>query len=338
MRRRVKRICGVPPKRAVAFAGLVLSVTLLVGCTGDGQVGAFERAFAGDTAIASMDLTSHDNQPFTGGVSGEVYARDGLADSEVADLAHRLSAYAREHGDQMQGLVTLVADGFEMVVSGDDTTDAAAARTLLVLRSDDRVRSGQIESHSITIVAANIDAALSVLRNPPVLLNDQASENRETFVRTEDRALDLEGEPSQLAAALEGWDALSGEIALEGMRLRDGRLVVTLERERDFARAQQAAASLTAQSGLTLVFASDLIRLGESEGSRARELLSRLDAELASRVAWVWESGTRLQIAVNNEEDLGVVAAGLSGELPVGTTDATLEIEGVADSRIDLPL
>lgn len=322
----------------MAVAALVLSVTLLVGCTGDGQVGAFKRAFAGDTAIASMDLTSHDNQPFTGGVSGEVYARDGLAESEVVDLAHRLSAYTREHSDQMQGLFTLVADGFEMLVSGDETTDATAARTLLVLRGDDRVRSGQIESYSITIVVADIDAALSVIRNLAELLNDQASESREIFVRTEDRALDLGGAPSQLAAAVASWDALSGEIALEGMRLRDGRLVVTLESERDFARARQDAAVLTAQSGLTLVFASDLIRLGESEGSRARELVSRLDAELVSQVAWVWESGTRLQIAVINKEDLGVVAEGLSGKLPMGTTDATLEVAGAADSRIDLPL
>lgn len=338
MRRRADRIGAVPPKRVAVVAALALTVTLLVGCTGDGQVGAFKRAFADDTAIASMELTSHDNQPFTGGVSGKVFARDSLADSEVDGLAHRLSAYAREHGDQMQGLVTLVVDGFEMVVSGDETSDAATARALIALRGDDRVRSSQIQRSSIAVEAIDLDAALSMIRNPPEPLNDQAGETREIFVRTEDGALDVGGEPPQLTAALASWDALSGEIALEGMRLRDGRLVVTLQSERDFARAQQEAAALAAQSGLALVFASDLIRLGESEGSRARELVARLDVELASRVAWVWESGTRLQVAVINEEDLGAVAAALSGTLPAGTTGVTLEVAGAADSRIDLPL
>lgn len=328
-----------PHRGASALIVLALSAALLVGCTGDGQVGQFKRAFSGDPAVASMELTSHDNQPFTGGVSGEVFARDGLDDESFSALAERISEYTAQHGEEMRGLVSLVVDGYRLRVTGDAAADSAAVDTLLALRADDRVRSAGVGESSIGVVAADTDAAVSVARGLPSPIDSDVADSFRFFrVSSEDGAIDIGGELPDLANALATWDALDIDVPLQGMRLSEGSLVVTLQHEADFGRAQQLVAAMP-DGGTTPRLASDLVRLGlSSDGSRARELLSRLDAEVLPKIAWVWESDTRLQVAVRGGEDPEELIDILSDALPAGTTDATVRTADDVDSSIDIPL
>lgn len=286
-----------------------------------------------------MELTSHDNQPFTGGVSGEVFARDGLDDESFSGLAERISEYTAQHGEEMRGLVTLLVDGYRVRVTGDSAADSGAVDTLLALRTDDRVRSAGVGESSIGVVAVDIDAGVSVARGlPSPIASDVADSFRFFRVSSEDGAIDIGGDLPDLAKALVTWDTLDIDVPLQGMRLSEGSLVVTLQHESDFARAQQLVATMP-EGGTTPRFASDLVRLGvSSDGSRARELLARLDAESLPKIAWVWESGSRLQIAVMSRENPEALIDVLADALPSGTTDASVRAEDEVDSSVDIPL
>ncbi|GAA2582746.1 hypothetical protein [Microbacterium binotii] len=321
---------------AVASA-LALTAMLVSGCTGDGEAGAFAAKFGDDPAVASAELTSHDNQPFTGGVSGQVVAREGLADHEVSALVDRLSSYTRENGERMRGLVSLLADDVELIVTGHLETDTAAVRTALTLRADERVMSAEIAESFIALVSADVDTAIQLMRDLPALVAQAPPEARsELFVRTDDRAVDVGDAPQRVAGALAAWDALVAEMPLTGMRLRDDVLVTTLAQEADYARAAERARVLLPEAESRLAFASALIRLGESDGARARDLVGRLDASELERIAYVWESGSRLQIAVTAKHHLDAVARSVTAALPEGTTEAWVVVEGNPDSRINL--
>ncbi|MDR6199307.1 hypothetical protein QE374_001216 [Microbacterium sp. SORGH_AS428] len=336
MRRR--RAAATTSGRLFAVAAaLALTAMLASGCTGDGEAGAFAAEFGDDAAVASVELTSHDNQPFTGGVSGQVVARDGLADHEVSALADRLSSYTRENGERMRGLVSLLADDVELIVTGHLETDAAAVGTALALRADERVVSAEIAESFIALVGADVGAAVELIRGLPELTATAPPEARsELFVRTQDRVVDVGDAPPRVAGALAAWDALVAEVPLTGMRLRDDALVMTLAQEADYARAAERAASLLPQAEPRLAFASDIIRLGEADGARARDLVGRLDASELERIAYVWESGSRLQIAVTSKHHLDAVARSVTAALPEGTTEAWVVVDGDSESRVDL--
>lgn len=318
-------------------AALALTAMLVSGCTGDGEAGAFAAEFGDDPAVASAELTSHDNQPFTGGVSGQVVAREGLADHEVSALVDRLSSYTRENGERMRGLVSLLADDVELIVTGHLETDTAAVGTALTLRADERVMSAEIAESFIALVSADVDTAIQLMRDLPALVAQAPPQARsELFVRTDDRAVDVGDAPQRVAGALAAWDTLVVDVPLTGMRLRDDALVMTLAQEEDYALAAAHAAALGSDAEPRLAFASDLIRLGEANGLRARDLVDRLDAHDLERIAYVWESGSRLQIAVTSKHHMDAVARSVTAALPEGTTQAWVVVEGDPDSRVNL--
>lgn len=318
-------------------AALALTAVLVSGCTGDGEAGAFAAEFSDDPAVASLELTSHDNQPFTGGVSGQVVAREGLTDHEVSALVDRLSSYTRENGERMRGLVSLLADDVELIITGHLETDAAAVGTALALRADERVMSAEIAESFIALVSADVGAAVELIRDLPELTATAPPEARvELFVRTEDRVVDVGDAPQRVAGALAAWDALVAEVPLTGMRLRDDVLVMTLAQEADYARAAERARVLLPEAEPRLAFASELIRLGESDGVRARDLVDRLDTHDLERIAYVWESGSRLQIAVTSKRHMDAVARSVTAVLPEGTTEAWVVVDGDPDSRVNL--
>ncbi|GAA3646777.1 hypothetical protein GCM10022202_02540 [Microbacterium marinilacus] len=316
--------------RAALMAAL-LSATLLLaaGCTGDGESAAFQRAFADDPSVESMKLTSHDNQPFTGGVSGEVVAREALADEDFAALVGRIGDYTRENGDRMQGRVSLVVDGFEMEVTGDEGHDDEAVGLLLALRADARVISATVGDSSLVLVGSGTAEAVELARDLPALRDEVAPGLPDTAtVRAEDGDVDLRGSTAARGDALRLWDALTAEVPLAGLRARNEPVVVVaLRDESDLSAARRVAAGVALGPGTSVRFASDVVRLGDSDGEDARLLLSSLDEELRDRIAYVWISGARVQVAVRIEADLAGMADAVDAALPARITDASMVLE-----------
>lgn len=321
--------------RAAGVPALVLTLLLLAGCTGDGEVAAFQRAFADDPAIQEMELTSHDNQPFTGGVSGDVVARSGLSDDEAVRLVGRLSDYTRENRDRMQGRVTLAVDGIQLSIAGDDELDVRAAHLLTVLRADGRVVSAFLGERALGVTGDGAPAAIGMAGDLPDMIDGMVPGLSEGLrVRSADGAVDIGGGAITRGAALRLWHALQPDVALTGIRVRDdARIVVTLQREADLTRAERAVAREGFDEGTKVVFASDLVRLGEADGEEARALLAKLSDHARARIAWVWTSGARIEVAVRAEVDIAAMAAEVEAALPAAVDEASLRWEGDPDTR-----
>ncbi|GGO59593.1 hypothetical protein GCM10010910_02930 [Microbacterium nanhaiense] len=324
-------------RTAVATIALGLAV-LLAGCTGDGEAAAFAREFRDDPAVESMELTSHDNQPFTGGVRGDVVVRDTATDGSVSDLVGRIGDYTRANADRMRGRVTLIVDGLKTEVTGDRAVDDAHLRLLLTLRSDDRVRGASIRDAAVGVYGAAADVAIDLARDlPAVVERNTPGEEWLLSVRSEDGAVSLRGDSAILGTGVRLWDVLGSVVPLTGIRVEDtSRIEIALRHESDLPRARAAASELALANDPEVVFASDLVRLGDSDGEDARLLLSRLEEVTRERVVYVWVSDTRMQVAVRNEDDLSALAGPIEAAIPARITEASLVVDGAPDTSVDI--
>lgn len=319
-----------------AAAGLILVV--LTGCTGDSAADDFRRAFTDDPAVAALELTSHDNQPFTGGVSGDVVARDDLPDDEVVALAARLGDYTEQHAAAMQGRVTLVADRFECEIAGEDGQDDECVSALLALREDGRATSGTISPPSVWVSTPGVDDGVSLARDLPTVLAAVAPEQSWGItIRSEDGAVNLDGmDAGRSSAVVSAWDGISAELPLTGVSSdEDEGVTFALAREADLARASDLAAQFLADTDVEVRFSSDLIQLGDSDGRAARAFLAGLDADVAASIESVWESDSRMQVTVATSRDL----PGLVGPVLAGVPAEITGVELVAsddDTRVGL--
>ncbi|MDR6865963.1 hypothetical protein J2Y69_000548 [Microbacterium resistens] len=328
-----RRVRGVH----AVFAASVLSLGLLLSaCTGDGESAAFQREFADESSIESMELTSHDNQPFTGGVSGDVIVREAVTDAEFTELAARVGSYTREHVGRMRGRVSLVVRGLEMVVTGDEQTDDDHVRLLLALRTDMSVMSAVIAEVSVSVGTTTAEEAIRLARNLPARLEDVATDRPwQLSVRSEGGEVAVTGDATAMAAAVRLWETLSASVPLTGIRAQeDSGVTATLRHEADVSRAQAVVAGMALGDDMTPTFASDLVRLGDSDGEDARLLLSRLDPDMRARIAYVWISDTRIQVAVRTEADFTVLASPVDTALPSHISEAWLVLSDDVETRV----
>jgi hypothetical protein len=323
--------------RVVPATSLLILSLIVTGCTGDGESRAFQREFADDPVVESMELTSHDNQPSTGGVSGDVVARETASDEEIAALAARIGDYTRDNADRMRGKVSLAVGGIEMVVTGDAAIDDERARLLLALRADPSVTSAAIEETTVSVTGGSAEEAILWARDLPPLLEDIApSRPWRMSIRSADDCVALTGEAALMADAARLWDAVVARVPVSGIRARDDdeRFIVALRHEADLAGARAASADLSLGGGMSTAFESDLIRLGDSDGEDARLLFSRLDEPTRARISYVWISDTRIQVAVRTDDDLASLADVVDAALPPRISEAWLVSENDADTRL----
>ena len=311
----------------------------LTACTGDSAAGDFRRAFADDPAVASLELTSHDNQPFTGGVSGDVVARDGLPDEDVLALAGRLGDYTEEHAAAMQGRVTLVADRLECEITGEGGQDDECVSVLIALRADGRATSGTISPPSVSVATPGVGDGVSLARDLPTVLAAVTPERSWAItIRSDDGAVHLDGmDAGRSSAVVSAWDGISADVPLTGVSSDEEEGVTfALAHEADLARASDLAAPFFAGSDVEVRFSSELVQLGESDGRAARAFLDGLDAAVAADIDSVWESNARMQVFVATARKLpGLVRPVLAG-LPAEITEVDL-VASDDDTRVGLP-
>lgn len=313
---------------------------MLTGCTGDRAASDFAAAFADDDAVATLDLTSADNQPFTGGVSGTVVAHDDLGDDEVAALGARLATYTADHGTRMRGRVDLEFDDFVAHISGDVDRDADAVGLMLELRADPRIASGSLaEGGGPAVVTVHADEALSLAGELSERVHAAGLDGRSSLhVSSADGAVDLAGADGEwIAAASALWSALA-RLAPTGIRADPERIVITLARESDLDAARGLASTAVPSPGIPIRFASDVVRLGDSDGAAARSLLASLTAAQTERILTVWESENRIQVTARSAADAAAlvdpVRAGLAS---TEIADIRVQADGDPSVQLDLP-
>jgi len=304
---------------AVSVLGLSLA---FAGCTGDGEARAFERAFGGDPIVESMELTSRDNQPFTGGVSGDVFIDPAATDAEFLELVAGVGDYTRENADRMGGRVSLDVGGLEMTVTGDQATDDGSARLLVALRTDPSIVSASVDGVSASIESGSAEEAIELARELPALMTGFAPDGRwHLGVRDTAGSVSIAGGAAEFEDAIGVWDAIGAEVPLAGIHARyDERMVVALRHESDLGRARAVPLELEEEPA----FESDLVLLGDSDGADARQFLENLSADDRARIAYVWISDVRVQIAVHNKDDLAPLVETVDAALPQRISEAHL--------------
>jgi hypothetical protein len=315
-------------------------LSLLTACTGDRAAADFEAAFVDDPAVVSIELTSHDNQPFTGGVSGEVLAAAGLPDDEFSALVDRLSGYTAAHADSMRGQVTVVGEDVSLPVTGVAADDASNARLLLSLRTQPGFLSAALTLDHRAHVAARVvtaDDALALAQRVPSLAEDAGiAAAPGARVRTADDMTDLSAlSTAQLAEAAAVWAAVTREVPAVGIRADGTAITIALSQESDLARAAAAAASVRDTSQIR--FASDLVRLGDADGALARALWDELGIDARETVDYVWESNAVLQVATIDAGSLpGAVTPVAAAAAEAGAPSVQLRAQEPKEVSVDL--
>lgn len=315
---------------------LCLALVFTTACTGDGAASEFDDAFRDDPAVASLELTSHDNQPFTGGVSGVLHARAGLTDDEVTDLVDRVSSYTAAHTDSMRGRVAVVADEVTMTVAGDTEGDARDARLLLTLRADERVVAATVAEHLAVTAGDALDARdlITMLWHEPTI----TASVRTITVDTADGAISVTGDPVSTALSGAVWDAAAQVAELSGIRADDTRIVLRLAHEGDLAAATAAARGALAGSPIRLAVESDRIRLGsDATGDAARALLTDLTTADAARIAFLWTDDHALQVNAESMAELTALAAALVGPATSSFDTVAIRFADSPETSLTLP-
>lgn len=331
-------------RRFAAALLLAVGVALgasLAGCaTGDAVHGAFVREFANDPAVVGLDLSSADNQPFTGGVGGEVSLRDDVTDAELRAFAERVRAFAADQGGGEVGAVqgaeqgsrvriSALFDGWRIPVLLDRAQGDALIDVASELRGDARVRAATFTADALATAVSSArlevvdgDAAFALLGASPNLFARLATAPAVTVATlpTSPERVVLAGAPGGwLDGADAAYKALHAELSLTGFEAAPDEVKVTLAREADRDRADAIARLALLDASLPVRIQSDLVTLGPgATGGAARDLLAALPADASGAVESVWTDDRALQLGAAGPEGLAALARAIDAGAGAG--------------------
>jgi len=317
----------------------MVALLLLTGCTGDRAAADFEASFRDDPAVASLELTSHDNQPFTGGVSGDLHAVAGLSDDDLIALVDRVSAYTVEYAESMRGHITVISDAVTLVVRGPQTADASRAAFALGVLAEPGVASvelGGADRDTLTARVADVDDAFALVgRLPDMAVAHGLAAAPAFHLRTPDATTDLAGAGGDtLGSAREVWTTLSQALSLSGVRVGDDVITITLADEADAA----AAAAIAAGMDDTIRFASPTVRLGvDGDGALARGFLAAVSADVRAQIAHVWESAGTLRVAAVAADRVPALLWEIARTTPIDPALVTVGADGEQAVDVIIP-
>lgn len=304
----------------------VLLIALTACASGDGVKRSFSQQFAGDPAVLSVDLSSADNMPFTGGVGGTVTLRDGLSDAAIRDFAERVGEFATQHAGDGAGSrvrIDLVMSDWAFPVLAAPQANDALLTLLSELRADQRVDAATLSSKQyqadvthVTLVAATpaeipaliIDAPAAFAAagmSPPMTLKSPADEPA---------PIEVSGHMGPWAdAAFRAYDALRAEIPLTSFRAEADAVTVTLAHEVDLDRARALTQAALGSTSAEVFFQSDLVTLFPgARGDQARSLLAQVGPDALAGVVSVWTNDQSATLTLDSTAYLAELARAIS--------------------------
>lgn len=333
-RRRWRNIAAGSLGRRIALCSVAGALTAgsLVGCaTGDAVHDQFAREFSRDPAVVELDLSSADNQAFTGGVGGEVSLRDDITDAELRAFGERVREFAVDHDTRVLGSagpsnvrISVLFDGWRVPVLLDEAQGGALLDATKELRGDSRVDAVVFNSvefttvvDSATIEIADGDTAFAMLAESPGLFAQLAPSPTLT-VTTRPGAAErvvLAGAPGPwLDSARASYDALTAQLALTGFEADQETATVRLANEADLARAEALARAALQGSTLAVTFQSDLVTLFPgATGGAARALLAELPENARAALESVWTDDRALKLGATDRAAVAALARAIDG-------------------------
>lgn len=291
--------------------GLFLLAFLLAGCvSGDAVLGSFEREFADDPAVVSVDLSSADNMPFTGGVSGTVVLRDNLANEQVRELADRIVNFRAETDGDQEGSrvrIDLVTDGWKFPVLRTGDANAALLNVVLALRADPRVCSGTISSDDYQSDIDHASMATATTADIPALITDIPVAFAETGQIPPITLRSPEGDRGavEVSGMLGPWaqDAFGAFVAIQdkvpvaSFTAEESQATVTLVNESDVNAARLVVNGMLDPTQVEVFYQSNLVTLAPgAHGDQTREILASIDTDVQAGLVAVWTDDRSLSI------------------------------------------
>lgn len=317
----------------------------LAGCmAGSEWVSSFSREFSDDPAVASLDLTTADNMPFTGGVGGTVLLRDGLDDAQT----RAISEDVRKFGEQVESppddprfRITLDSDGWTFPVLADASSNSALLDLVLAFRADPRFASGEIRSADyrstvshVSVTTTHTADAFTAFSEATTAFSTLGPSAGFTITGPSDPegSLKLSGNPGPwVQPAQQVYDALRSTVSLASFRAEESSITVTVSDESDAASAEEIAMVALDGAPLDIFVQSDLITLFPgARGTSARSVLAGLDANARDLIVGVWTDDASVSLHVDSVASAGTVAEALSHAPETSAFTAIELIEGSA--------
>lgn len=335
------------PKRLLALAVACAAAMSLTGClAGSAEVADFTREFADAPAVERLDLSTADNMPFTGGVSGTVFLRPDLDDAQRRAFSEDVRGFGEDligDASDPRYRIDLDADGWRFPVLIDRPANEDVLDLVENYHSDSRVVSGAVRSsdsrrtvdHVSLFVAAPTDVFALFAESEKAL--PAAARNAALTVETPGDAsvaVHVEGRPGPwLQTAREVYGGILAALPLRAFRVSATELTLKVPDENDAGAAATLAASLLDGAPVDVFVQSDLVTLAPgASGATTRALLSGLDAAAHTGLLAVWTDDRTASFRFDSRESAGTFGAALS-DAPEAAEFSTLEVTvGPADA------
>ncbi len=315
---------------------------LLAACSGDSVRGDFARTFGDDPAVAGFELSTADNQAFTGGLSADVDVRPDASDDAFRSLVTQLSAFAAERsGTEVH--ITVHTPSISLPVVASATTTAAitdAAHDLLTVpgvESVELVAANDAERISAVTLDLSLPsptdftAAFALAREVPDRLAEIAiASGPHITLRDPAAYFTVQGPPgswwSNAEATLLGLTDSAPVAAVTGVRASPDGIVITLDDEFEVAAATARLAKQALTSDYPVAFASPLVSLGaEATGAPARALLGGLEDADRALIESIWTDDAGATFSAASPADAEALASAISAQ-PESADFASLTI------------
>ncbi len=315
---------------------------LLAACSGDSVRGDFARTFSENPAVAGFELSTADNQAFTGGLSADVDVRPDASDDAFRSLVNQLSAFAAERsGTEVH--ITVHTPSISLPVFPSATTTAAitdAAHNLLAVPGVESVEfvaaSDEERISAVTLDLSlpsptDFTAAFALAREAPDRLAEIATASGPHITLRDPAAhFTVQGPPgmwwSNAEAALLGLTDPAPAAAVTGVRASSDGIIIMLDDESEVAAATARLAEQALANDYPVAFASPLVSLGpDATGAPARALLNGLGDDDRALIESIWTDDARATFSAASPADAEALASAISAQ-PESAVFASLTI------------
>lgn len=321
-------------------AGLTASLT---GCiTGDGTAGEFGRLLAEYPVVEEFELSSADNMPFTGGVSGVVKLSDDTSDAQLRDLSEGIVEFAADDELQTEDhtanqpsrvRVDLDFDGWRFPVLTAPESQQALLDVILDQRSDASIVSGAVSSRAyredVTYVALQLTDAADAFAALDAASARYSEASMNPVVEADgsmagEVSIELVGRSGPwLALAQQSYDAVGARVPLSVFAADAERISVTVGDERDAPLAASVVKAELGGSGITVFVQSELLALSPgATGEAARAVFATLDPAVVSSVESAWTDDRALQLRIDTIGNVDAVVDSLAQNAKSATLES----------------